>query len=96
MPEMETFLRMSSVFSDDFSSDAIRITVANVYESGRRLAIYWRDNKRQYKTTQQEKDSKKFACPRCKGILKPRVYRQGRRILLCKLCGFSIHPSDLK
>lgn len=95
MPEVETFVKMSSVFADEYGEEAVRLTVANLYELGRRLAIYWKDNKRRYKTTQEEQDTKKFACPRCKGLLRPRVYRQGRRILLCKTCGFSIHPKDL-
>ncbi len=95
MPEVETFVRMSSAFSADFSTDAIRLTVSNLYESGRRLAIYWKDKKRRYKTTQQEKDSKNLSCPRCKSFLRPRVYRQGRRLLNCKQCGFCIAPKDL-
>ncbi len=95
MSEIDTFVQMSSSFGEEYGQDAIRLTVSNLYESGRHLAIYWKDNKRRYKTTQQEKNSNKFGCPRCKGILKPRVYRQGRRILLCKTCGFSIHPRDL-
>lgn len=96
IPEIEAFTRMATVFGEEFGSDAVRITVSNLYGLGRRIAIYWKNNKRKYRVTQKEKDSKKFACPRCKGLLRPRVYRQGRRILLCKDCGFSISPSDLR
>lgn len=95
MPEVETYVKMVAAFGEEYGEDAVRLTVANLYELGRHVAIYWKDKKRRYKTTQQEKDSKKFACPRCRGNLRPRVYRQGRRFLLCKTCGFSIHPKDL-
>ncbi len=95
MPELETYIKMTTAFADDFGEDAVRLTVANLYELGRRVAIYWKDKKRRYKTTQQEKETKKYSCPRCRGLLRPRVYRQGKRFLLCKTCGFSLHPADL-
>ncbi len=95
MSEIETFMKMSSVFGEDYSDDAIRVTVSNLYNHGRKLAIYYHDNKRRYRVTQKEKDSKKILCPRCKGILKPRVFRQGKRLLTCNSCGFSISPVDL-
>jgi len=95
MPEIETYVRMASVFGDDFGDEAIRLTVSNLYESGRRLAIYWKDKKRRYKTTRKERELKCFSCPRCKSILRPRTYRQGRRVLMCKTCSFAIAPSDI-
>ncbi len=95
MPELETYIKMTTAFADDFGEDAVRLTVANLYELGRRVAIYWKDKKRRYKTTQQEKETKKYSCPRCRGLLRPRVYRQGKRFLLCKTCGFSIHGRDI-
>lgn len=95
MSEVETFVRMSSVFGPEFGTDAVRLTVSNLFEHGRRVSIYWTNGKRRYKVTQREKDSKRLACPRCRGLLKPRVYRQGRRVLSCKSCGFTIHPKDL-
>lgn len=95
MDEVETFFRMSSVFGPEYGQEAVRVTVSNLYELGRRLAIYWKDGKRRYKVTQKEKSSGKIVCPRCKGMLKPRVYRAGRRVLQCLKCGFSIHPKDI-
>ena len=95
MDEVETFFRMSSVFGKEYGQEAIRLTVANLYGLGRRIAIYWKDGKRRYRVTQKEKSSGRIACPRCKGLLKPRVYRQARRVLQCNDCGFSIHPKDL-
>ncbi len=95
MPEVDAFVGMASAFGQEYGDDAVRITVANLYELGRRLAIYWKDQKRRYKVTQQEKASGKVSCPRCKGVMKPRTYRQGRRVMLCKTCGFTIHPKDL-
>lgn len=95
MPEVEAFVKMAAVFGHKFGEDAVRITVANLYELGRRIAIYWKDTKRRYKVTQREKESGIICCPRCKGLMKPRVYRQGRRVLLCKTCGFVIHPKDV-
>ncbi len=96
MPETEAFVKMAQVFGPEFGQDAVRITVANLYELGRQLAIYWKDPKRRYKVTQKEKTSGKMSCPRCKGILKPRTYRAGRRLLTCKTCGFAIHPKDVQ
>jgi hypothetical protein len=95
IPEVETFQRMARVFGPEYGQEAVRITVANLYELGRRLALYWKDPKRRYKTTQKEKQTGQYSCPRCKGALKPRVYRHGGRVMLCKACGFSIHPKDI-
>jgi ribosomal protein L37AE/L43A len=95
IPEIEAFQRMAAVFGPKYGQEAVRLTVANLYELGRRLALYWKDNKRRYKTTQREKQSGKMSCPRCKGLLKPRVYRHGGRVMLCKGCGFAIHPKDI-
>ena len=96
MPEIEAFQKMASIFGPKYGQEAVRLTVANLYELGRRLALYWKDPKRRYKTTQQEKSSGKLHCPRCKGMLKPRVFTHGGKVLLCKGCGFSIHPKDIK
>lgn len=95
MPEMDAYLQMASVFAPEYGDDAVRVTVANLYGLGRRVAIYWKDQNRRYKVTQQESNSGKIGCPRCKGVLKPRVFRQGEKVLSCKGCGFSIHPQDL-
>jgi hypothetical protein len=96
MDEIETYFRMASVFGKEYGQEAVRLTVSNLYEHGRRLSIYWKNNKRRYKVTQKEKSSGKVVCPRCKGMLKPRTYRQGKRVLQCQNCSFVIHPSDLK
>lgn len=93
--EVSAYVTLASKFSNDFGDDAVRLTVSNLWELGRRLAIYWKDKKRRYKVTQQEKTTQKLACPRCRSFLRPRTYRQGRRFLLCKSCGFSISPQDL-
>lgn len=95
MPEIECFTKMAMVFGPEYGQEAVRLTVANLYELGRRLALYWKDPKRRYKTTQKEKQSGKYSCPRCKNPLKPRVYRHGGRVMLCKTCGFAIHPNDV-
>jgi ribosomal protein L37AE/L43A len=95
LDEFEAFKKVSSEYSEQFGFDTVQVTVANLYELGRRLGLYWKDSKRKYRVTQKEKSSGKFACPRCKNLLKPRVYRQGRRVLMCKTCGFTIHPKDL-
>jgi len=96
MPEIETFTKMSATFAPQYGHEAVRLTVANLYELGRRLALYWKDNKRKYRTTQKEKQTGALTCPRCKGILKPRVFSHGKRVLSCKGCGFSISPLDVK
>ncbi len=95
MPEVEAFQKMSAIFGPRYGQEAVRLTVANLYELGRRLAIYWKNPKRRYKTTQKEKSSGKLGCPRCHGELKPRVYRHGGRVMLCKGCGFVINPRDI-
>lgn len=94
--EVDAFVRISSQLASTFGHEAVRITVANLYGLGQRLAIYWADPKRRYKTTQKERASGIIYCPRCKGQLKPRIYRQGRKIFQCKACGFSIFPTDIK
>ncbi len=94
MGEVDTYVKMASVFGPEFGTDAIRITISNVYEAGRRLAIYWKNNKRKYRVTQRELKTGVLQCPRCKNSLKPRVYRQGNRVFQCKTCGFTIHPKD--
>lgn len=95
MSEVETFKRVSAEFSGAYGFNAVALTVSNLYELGRRIALYWKDTKRRYKVTQKEHSSQQLSCPRCHNILKPRVYRQGQKLLSCKSCGFSIHPSDL-
>jgi hypothetical protein len=95
IPEIEAFQKMSAVFGPRYGQDAVRLTVANLYELGRRVGLYWKDPKRKYKTTQQEKASGKLHCPRCKGELKPRVFTHAGKVLLCKGCGFTIHPRDI-
>jgi predicted nucleic acid-binding Zn ribbon protein len=94
--EVEAFMALANSMSEEFGTDAVRITVSNLWEAGRRMAIYWVDPKRQYRVTQKEKNGGVLSCPRCKGVLKPRVYRQGKRVLCCKGCGFTISPRDLK
>lgn len=93
--EVAAYRNLLSEFADEFGSDAIRITVSNLFGLGRRLAIYWKNNKRQYKITKREMESGRIICPKCKGPMKHRTYRQGKRILQCRMCGFSIHPADL-
>lgn len=95
-PELEAMNRISSDFSEEHGFDVVRRTVANVYSLGHRLAIYWKDSNRRYRITQREKSTGKITCPRCGGLLKPRTYRKGSRMLQCKACGFSIHPRDVK
>lgn len=96
MPEVTAYVRMSGVFGQEFGQDAVRLTVANLYECSRRLAIYWNGGKRKYKVTKKEVDSGKLSCPRCRDLLRPRTYRAGQRVLMCTKCGFSIHPKDLR
>lgn len=93
--EISAYKSVLASFEDEFGDDCCRRTVANLYEESRRVAIYWKDNGRRYKVTQKEKDSRKLLCPRCKGVLKPRVYRQGKNCMQCKGCGFTISPKDL-
>lgn len=95
--EIEAVMRVSSEMSEDYGFDVVRRTVGNLYGLGRRLAIYWKDSKRRYKVTQREMSSGKHSCPRCGpgSILKPIVYSHGEKILSCRGCGFSIHPTDL-
>lgn len=98
--EISAFKKLSSLFEDRFSNDAIKLTIANLYETGRgiplHLALYWKDRGRQYKVTQREKNVGKFKCPACGGWnVRPRTYRQNKKVLNCRDCGFSISPKDL-
>lgn len=96
LDEVTAFITLSKDMADTFGTDTVRRTVANLFEAGRRMAIYWVDPKRQYRVTQKEKNVGVLSCPRCRGSLKPRTYRQGKRVLMCKGCGFTIHPKDLQ
>jgi predicted RNA-binding Zn-ribbon protein involved in translation (DUF1610 family) len=98
--QIQAFQRLSAYLADVFGSDAIRITVSNLYSVpehlSRRLAIYWKDTGRRYKVTQREKASGILRCPRCgQNSMRPRVYRQGKKVLQCRACGFAISPKDL-
>jgi hypothetical protein len=93
--EFETFQSLLPKFAGQFGPDAVRVTVANLYDLGRRLAIYWKDTNRTYKVTKRERASGKLTCPRCREYLKPRTYKKGSKLLQCKSCGFSIKPQDL-
>lgn len=96
MDEIDAYMKVSSQFASEFGSEPIRLVVSNLYEIARRYAIYWKDSNRRYKVTQQERQSGKLKCPRCGSLpLKPKVYSQGKRIMNCKSCGFSIAPQDL-
>jgi predicted RNA-binding Zn-ribbon protein involved in translation (DUF1610 family) len=93
--EIEAFKVVSKEFSDEFGPDAVRRTVANLYEASRRMAVYWNDPKRKYRVTRRERETGVFTCPRCKGTLRPRTFRQNQKVLSCRACGFTIHPEDL-
>lgn len=100
LSDIDAFKAVAAGLADVYGADAVRITVANLYAASRdipsRLALYWKDHGRRYKVTQQEKDCKKFKCPRCSGWkVKPRAYRQGKKVLQCRDCGFSVSPKDL-
>ncbi len=93
--EIEAFQSLSAEFGGEFGSDTVRRTAANLYETARRMAVYWHDSKRRYRVTRKERSSGMYTCPRCKSILKPRVFRQNQKVLACRGCGFTIHPEDL-
>ena len=95
VPEAVALKRISSIHSSKFGFDVCNKTVADVYESGRRIALYWTQGQRKYKATKKERESGRFACPRCASNLKPRVYRHNRRLMQCRACGFSIHNKDM-
>jgi len=100
MDEVSAYLSVCASHADEFGDDAVRLTVANLYEAGRsvpaRLALYWKDKGRRYKVTQREKSVGKIRCPRCSTEgMKPMTYRAGKKVLNCRSCGFSISPKDL-
>ncbi len=94
--DLESYMRLSSELYNEYSDDEIRSAISSVFDQASKVALYWGDSGRRYKTTQKERQTGFYTCPRCKGLLKPRTYRQGQRILLCRGCGFSIHPRDIK
>lgn len=94
-PELDALENLSGRFANSFGYDVVRRTVSNLYEHGRRVAIYWANSNRKYRATKSERDSGSLSCPRCASSLKPRVYRHGKRIMQCRACGFSIHNRDL-
>jgi predicted RNA-binding Zn-ribbon protein involved in translation (DUF1610 family) len=100
LDEIAAFMSLSTALSEKFGDDAVRLTVANLYDAGRtlspRLALYWKDKGRRYKVTQREKSMGKIRCPRCGAEgMRPRTYRANKKVLSCTGCGFSISPKDL-
>jgi ribosomal protein L37E len=100
LDEIAAFMSLSTALSEKFGDDAVRLTVANLYDAGRtpspRLALYWKDKGRRYKVTQREKSMGKIRCPRCGADgMRPRTYRANKKVLSCTGCGFSISPKDL-
>ncbi len=100
LDEIAAYMSISSELSEKFGDDAVRLTVANLYDAGSsippRLALYWKDKGRRYKVTQREKSIGKIRCPRCGAEgMKPRTYRANKKVLTCTPCGFSISPKDL-
>lgn len=94
--ELETFVETCNVFHKTHSNASVRSVVSSLFEDASRIAIYWKDNRRRYRVTQRERESGILFCPRCRSHLKPRTYTKGRKHFMCKECGFSIHPKDLK
>jgi predicted RNA-binding Zn-ribbon protein involved in translation (DUF1610 family) len=100
LDEIAAFMSLSAGLSEQYGDDAVRLTVANLYDAGRtlspRLALYWKDKGRRYKVTQREKSMGKIRCPRCGAEgMRPRTYRANKKVLSCTGCGFSISPKDL-
>lgn len=95
MDEISAYRAVLAVFGKDFGEECCRLTVSNLYEEARRVAIYWKDNSRRYKVTKREKSTNQLTCPRCKGVMKPRKYEKDKHCMQCKQCGFSISPQDL-
>lgn len=102
LDEIEAFRRISAELGDNFTTDSIRLTISNLYNFGQRLAIYWKDTSRRYRVTKRERESGQLHCPRCardkdgnRPILKPRTYRQSKKVYSCSKCGFHISPKDL-
>jgi len=65
-----------------------------------KTAIYWSGVDRQYRATQEELDTKKYLCPRCKIELQRAVYRRegGRsdKLFGCKSCLFLVLRDSLQ
>jgi predicted RNA-binding Zn-ribbon protein involved in translation (DUF1610 family) len=93
--EVSAYTSVLASFGEEFGEECCRLTVSNLYEHARRLSIYWKDSNRRYKVTKREKSTNNLTCPRCKGKLRPRKYRQDKQIMQCKDCGFTISPKDL-
>lgn len=93
--EMDALSIVSSVHSNQFGFEVVRRTVSNLYNAGRRFALYWASGNRKYRQTKSEKAANRMSCPRCHSVMKPRVYRHNKRISQCRACGFSIHSKDI-
>lgn len=93
--DVRAYMLLASSHGEEFGDEAVRNTISNLYEHGRRLSIYWKDKQRKYKVTQKEHTTGRYQCARCRGVMSPRTYTHGQRVLMCKTCGFTIHPSDL-
>lgn len=95
VPEVEAITRIAAEYADEYGFDTVRRTVGNLYGLGRRVALYWKNSQRKYKTSQAERASGKLKCPRCSSRMANRIYRANRAIKQCRSCGFSIHNRDI-
>ena len=61
--EMQVFKQLNAEFGEEFGTDAVRRTVANLYETARRMAVYWHDSKRRYRVTRRKELPVCFPAP---------------------------------
>jgi hypothetical protein len=95
--EFEAFAHLSSQFSDEFGSDAVRRTIANLYNAARRMAAY--ATRRKYKVTGKERTSGIYGCPNCKTPMEYKTYTYNKnqkpmKVHVCPNCHKAIHPKD--
>ena len=79
---------------------SLRRITSRVAQAYVKKALYWGAVDRHYKATQDEIDSGRFQCPKCKdSILRPANYKriEGRseRLLCCDKCLFLIKRQDI-
>ena len=67
-----------------------------------RQAIYWASRDRNYRATQTEQATKKYACPKCGESLKSMIYKreegQSQRLYGCssETCSFLVKPGAIQ
>lgn len=95
LSEVECFTKVSSELGSQYGFDVVKRTVSNLYNQGRRLALYWRASERKYKASKREVASGSYICPKCHSAMKKTRFSHRQDLKQCYDCGFAILNADI-